>query len=68
MSVVAVAISLEALPSKASPHETVPMSKTTLVIDFTNIAGANGSPVGDTASTMQRRGEISHERKVKDAQ
>ncbi len=68
MSVVSVGIRAGIFPSKTSTPETAPASKRTLVIDFTNIAGVNCSPVGETASTRRCQGMIPKNRKVHDAQ
>ena len=68
MSVVSVGIRAGIFPSKASTPETAPVSKRSVVIDFTNIAGVNCSPVDETALTMRCPGMIPKNRKVHDAQ
>jgi hypothetical protein len=68
MSVVSVATRAGLFHSKASTPETAPASKRVLVIDFTNIVGANCSSFGDTSLTMRRQGMMSQNRKGRDAQ
>ena len=68
MSVVSVGIRAALFSSKALAPETPPTSERSFVMDFTNIAGANCSPVDVTALTMRPQGMISQSRKVHDAQ
>jgi hypothetical protein len=68
MSVVSVGIRAALFSSKALAPETPPTSERSLVMDFTNIAGVNCSPVGVTALTIRPQGMISQNRKVHDAQ
>jgi hypothetical protein len=68
MSVVSVGIRAALFSSKALAPETPPTSERSLVMDSTNIAGVNCSPVGETALTMRPQVMISRNRKVHDAQ
>jgi hypothetical protein len=68
MSVVSVGIRAALFSTKALAPETPPTSETRLVMDFTNIAGVNRSPVGEKALTMRAQGMISQNRKAHDAQ
>jgi hypothetical protein len=68
MSVVSVGIRAALFSSKALAPATPPTSEGSLVMDFTNIAGANFSPIGETTLTMRAQGMISQNRKAHDAQ
>ncbi len=68
MSVVSVGTRAALFSSRALAPETPPASERSLVRDFSNIAGVNCSPVGETALTMRAQVMISQNRKVHDAQ
>ena len=68
MSVVSVGIRAALFSTKALAPNTSPTSERSLVMDFTNIAGVNCSPVGEKALTMRAQVMISPNRKAHDAQ
>ena len=68
MSVVSVGIRAALFSSKALAFVTSRTLKRSPVTDFTNSAGVNCCPVGETALTMRVQVMISQNRKVHDAQ